>query len=209
MPTVYVGSTVEECRATCEGCPLLRDKVCYAQYGTPFMGFMSMVRSKFKRNPTNPAEALDQAHPYARGCRLGALGDPSALGVRMLAWIRREATARGLRIVGYTHHWRKLRSPTYRRNLMASCDDLSQLAEAEAAGWRPAGIIPYNTTDEDLARLAAVGARLCPAQAAERKGRTKTCNQCLLCDPTNPAWGKSLRAILFLEHGPRARKAAN
>jgi cytochrome c5 len=88
---------------------------------------------------------------------------------------------------------------------MASCDDLSEVDGALAAGFRVAVVLPWNHEGRFTTPNGAKGI-VCPAMAAESKGRKVTCNDCRLCDGSKPG-----PVIGFPNHGPQAshkRRAA-
>jgi len=205
IPTLWVGSTREESKDSCKGCPLL-DNGCYAQGGTPAMGHSSMIRAADKGKTYTLRDALLNAKRSAKMARFGAIGDPGALPWSYLQKAIKAVKSVGLDVVGYTHHWRT--KGHLAGVLMASCDTLDECDEAIASGFKPAVVLPWDHTGRFETPNGAKGI-VCPAMAAEEKGGTLTCNDCRLCDGSKPG-----PVIGFPNHGPqvshkrRARKPA-
>jgi len=194
IPTLWVGSTREESKASCKGCPLL-DNGCYAQGGTPSMGHSSMIRAADKGKTYSLKDALLQSSRSAKMARFGAIGDPGALPLTYLNKAVKAVRSVGLDVVGYTHHWRGL--PKLAGVFMASCDTLEDCDDAKSMGYRAAVVLPWDhkgkfTTPKGLKGI------VCPAMAAEDKGKSVTCNECRLCDGSKPG-----PIIGFPNHGPK------
>lgn len=200
VPTLWVGETRQESFDSCKGCSQLQTRSCYAQFGTPAMGHSSMVRAA-ARGKTYAFEAAMAARSVgAKMARFGAIGDPSRIAQSTLArWIYR-VREEGLSVVGYTHHWREKRNGWLRDSFMASCDSIEEADEAFDKGWRPACVAP---SDHAGGVTTPKGRKLivCPAIAAERKGRKVTCNACRLCDVEVASVG-----VIFPDHGPKRTK---
>ena len=178
IPTLWVGSTRDESRASCKGCPLLESGDCYAQYGTPAIGHGSMIRAAAKGKGYTLREALKGTKRSAKMARFGAIGDPGALSKRYLDKATKAVRSIGLDVIGYTHHWRG--RPDLAGTFMASCETLEQADEAIASGYRAAVVLPW---DHSATRYTTPnGARgiVCPAMTAEAKGGSVTCNDCRL-----------------------------
>ena len=202
VPTLWIGRTLEETRASCDGCPLRPSPDggnghCYA-YGSPQRALRSIQRAAAKdpeRYTVN--RALVDSKRSAKMARLGALGDPGRLPLDYLKKSIRKVRAIGLDAVGYTHHWRDL--PSLAGWLMASCDDLDQVDGALAAGWRVAVKVPWDFLgDGGTGRFKTPGGAagiVCPAVKTDNG---ITCNDCRLCDGS-----KSGPVIAFPSHGPK------
>ena len=205
IPTLWVGSTRDESKASCKGCPML-DNGCYAQSGTPAMGHSSMIRAAARGKKYTLRAALGTAKRSAKMARFGAIGDPGALPKSYLDKAINAVRSIGLDVIGYTHHWQT--KAHLAGVFMASCDTLAQADEALTKGWRVAVVLPWDHTGRFETPNGAKGI-VCPAMAAEEKGRTLTCNDCRLCDGSKPG-----PVIGFPNHGPqvshkrRARKPA-
>jgi len=126
------------------------------------------------------------------GLRFGAWGDPGA--VPLPTWLQLAQRARNW--AGYTHLWRSLQHPSWRRLLMASVDTDREHNQARALGWRcfrivgPQGIAP---------ELLAVSAR-CPAE--QGVPRPISCAACGQCNGSRPGDRRPDKAIAV--HGARA-----
>jgi hypothetical protein len=117
--------------------------------------------------------------------RYGAAGDPAAIPAAIWRAIRTQATQGWL---GYTQFWRLGRFWHLRSWLMASCNTMAEVKQAESKGWKA-----YVAVPEPLPGLLA-----CPYETSQ--GRIK-CAQCGLCDGQN-------RTIQITQHGsPIARSA--
>ena len=206
VPSVWIGSNLQESRDSCKGCKHLANKSCYAQFGSPSFAIASMEKA-IDRGISYGPERMKETHKNASMLRIGALGDPSRANKRQLRAIIKAAVAQGLSVVGYTHFWKLQRAEWLKGTLMASCDNLQEVAAANAAGWKATVVLPAGTTgtirDEDGKILAVE----CPAIAADRVGRKYSCNDCAsnnrgaLCDASKPGPN-----VYFADHGPKARK---
>jgi hypothetical protein len=103
--------------------------------------------------------------------RIGAYGDPAAVPLPVWAAMAAQASGR----TGYTHQWRTARADAYKGFVMASCDSLADVVEAEARGWRGFYVAPADGTADPVP-----GAMIhCPASA--ERGKRLTCADCLAC----------------------------
>jgi hypothetical protein len=194
IPTLWVGSSREESKASCKGCPLLNNG-CYAQGGTPSMAHSSMIRAAKKGKRYTLKAALQASKRSAKMARFGAIGDPAALPLAYLKKAIGAVKAMGLDAVGYTHHWRS--KPELAGVFMASCDSLEDCDDAMSMGYRAAVVLPWDHTGRFTTPQGAKGI-VCPAMAAEEKGKSVTCNDCRLCDGSKPG-----PIIGFPNHGPK------
>ena len=198
VPTLYVGESRAESLASCEGCGLLDSRDCYAQFGSPSFGHSSMVKAAARGKTYGFDKAMAGRKIGARMVRFGAIGDPSAIRHPLLRKWFDVVEGAGLRVVGYTHHWRRPVNAWLRDHFMASADNLAEADEAIDAGWRATAVVPSDYTGGTTPKGRKV--LVCPAIAADRKGVKVTCNQCRMCHPS--AGGT---VIAFPDHGPKAR----
>lgn len=199
VPTLWVGETLEESRASCEGCAQLVTGNCYAQYGTPRIAMRTMEKANRRGKPYGLRQAIANSARSARMARFGALGDPSRIAPQTLrAWFRL-VKATGLDVIGYTHFWREDRNQWLKSFFMASCDTLAEAEEAAAMGWRTATVVPADYPEAVIALDNGDRAVVCPALRSDRID----CNSCRLCNPQ-----KAGPHILFKDHGPKSRGAA-
>ncbi len=205
VPTLWVGATREESKATCEGCSLLDSKGCYAQYQTQSFGHSAMVKARARGKRYTFEGAMATRRITARMARFAAIGDPSRINHPTLRrWIG-AVTAAGLRPIGYTHHWRDPINAWLQDHFMASADSLTEADEALDAGWAATAVVPADFTGGTTPKGRK--AIVCPAIAAQRAGRKLTCNQCRMCHPkSTTAIKHRLTVIVFPDHGPRARQ---
>lgn len=181
-------ASMASCSAT--GCKLLGGG-CYARRGTVATGFASHV----KRGPVSIEDALAKRSPSARFVRFSALGDVSACvpdAVDAIAAVR----SAGLGVVGYTHGWRDPSAAPLRGQLLASCETLTDVDAAVAAGWRASVVLPVGAGPTKTP--AGHHVIVCPAT----RRNDVTCNRCGLCDGARRG-----PVIGFPAHGRQARKA--
>lgn len=211
VPTVWVGATLEQSRESCRGCALL-ERGCYAQHGQVAVGMRSIERSRAARKRLSPRAAIDEAvlrrrKTPPRLLRVSAIGDAARAKVGQLDAAIVHAKRRGLAIVGYTHFWAHADGSWLRGLLMASCNNLDELALAERLGWRATVIMPTGTTGTLRRADGSILAVECPASAAARIGKKYTCNDCAssrrgaLCDASKPG-----PHVYFAEHGAHVRR---
>lgn len=205
VPTLYVGASPTETRASCElaHCPLLPqsaggpagsgDVQCYAWCGTPRLAISRAWARVARGGDASLERALELRNPRATIARLGALGEPYALGRDRLRAIDRLIRSEGLGILNYTHAWRRAR--WLARFALASCETPTQADTALARGFRAALIVPSNSRAKTRRTPAGNKAVLCPA----KQGLT-VCNDCGLCDPIKPG-----PIVVFPNHGPGTR----
>jgi len=194
VPTLWVGSTRAESKASCKGCPMLEDRSCYAQFGTPMAGHGSMIRAAKTGKDYSLRAALKTSARSAKMARFGAIGDPGALSARYLRKAMAAVRSIGLDVIGYTHHWHG--RPDLAGSLMASCDTLADADTALAAGYRVAVVLPWDHTERRFATPGGARGVVCPAMLSDRV----TCNDCRLCDGSKPG-----PVIGFPNHGPQVR----
>jgi len=209
VPTVWVGRSLEESRASCAGCALLASGDCYAQYGSPSFAISSArraaTRSKSWRKYTIHRALRDRA-TNARFVRFSALGDVARAEKRQVIEALDATRKAGLAVVGYTHFHREARARYLRGVLMASVSGESEARDANARGWRAAVFMPQGTTGTIRNGDGSIFAVECPAIAAARYGKTFTCNDCAasrrgaLCDASIDAPN-----VYFADHGPSTR----
>lgn len=200
VPTAYIGETKTKALRSCKGCNLLKNKDCYAWFGTVSWGFDGIL-SAYKKKPYkySLAYALTNRNPKARMVRMAALGDPARANRKELLDSHKLATQLGLAFVGYTHFHREKGAWRYRKLLMASCDNIQEADNAVARGWRATAIVPYNTPTKRFVTPEGNHAVICPAQT--NPGQI-TCNDCLLCDASRKT---RFSIVAFKDHGPKVR----
>lgn len=200
VPTAYVGTTVDECRSSCAGCPLL-DRACYAWAGRIRLTMARMEQHYLRYPETCSLEnAIESRHPGARVVRISALGDPARARPEEVLDAATAFALVGLATIAYTHFWRDPGASHLRLVCLASCQDEAEAEEAIELGWKPATILVWDHQGKTF-RLPRGGLGIvCPAQIRET-----TCNQCRLCWARHPAW-KRIQAIGFLDHSRAAHR---
>jgi len=231
VPTMAVGSTREQSLDSCEGCPMRPKKrggngECYAQNGgLVTKGHSSMIRAAEsfrektkhmsreeinaiparKRKDYSLRTALQLAVKTAKMARLGSIGDPGALPLDYITKAVAAVRKAGLDAVGYTHHWRD--KPELAGILMASCDDLSEVDDALAQGFRAAVVLPWDHEGKFTTPNGAKGI-VCPAMVKQGL----TCNDCRLCDGSKrgpvigfPNHGKHVQHLIRKRNKPKTK----
>lgn len=118
--------------------------------------------------------------------RIGMEGDPSAVPFHVWQTVLIGAK----RHTGYTADWRRL--PPYWSSLfMASCATPADVADAQAAGWRP---FTASASSADDAAYASLGLRVCLSDAAD-----VACVDCGGCDGTSR--GAKRAGFYLAQHG--------
>lgn len=176
--------------AICGDCKLrgdgARNRKCYV---TPFFG----PNQVFKHVPTYPDVTWSELAALLEGryVRLGAYGDPAAIGFEV--WQQLLSTAAGW--VGYTHQHTRC-DPRFKSILMASVDTVDEAITAGLRGWRTFRVRLEHEP------LIAGAEFICPA--SDEAGHRITCADCQLCRGTSsPA-----RSVAIIAHGkPSVMKA--
>ena len=199
VPTMAIGRTREESKASCQGCPMLDSSECYAQNGTVAMGHASMVKAyandEAPEHRYSLKRALSNRSVRAKMARLGSIGDPGALPGSYLARVIDTLTGEGLDPVGYTHHWRG--RPDLAGLLMASCETMGEADQAIREGFRAAVVVAWDWTENRFKTPEGNPGIVCPAIL---KPGLVTCNTCRLCNGA-----KAGPVIAFPDHGPKVR----
>lgn len=203
IPTAYVGSTVEECRKSCKGCALLGNG-CYAWGGFAKASLGRIEKRREQRPDLYTIEsALARRLRSARIVRIGAMGDPARADRSVLRLAVERVRGEGLGVVSYTHFWRDEGSDLADLCL-ASCNDPDEGAEAIAAGFVPAVLLPwdhYETSGSAFWLSDGTRGLVCPAQTKP----SVQCNTCGLCDRSHSVWkAGTIGAIGFLDHSRKA-----
>jgi hypothetical protein len=201
VPTAWVGLDKTACRESCRGCPMAPrdvggDGSCYSHSGSPAVAHASIRKAAQRGYDRSLAAALNGARKAAKMVRLSAIGDVGRMARQHADGIVDTIKAAGFAVVGYTHHWREAQAAdSWRGRLMASVGSLAEADEALAQGWRAAAVV---SKDHPARSVTPGGARVvvCPAQLAEDRGASVTCNACRLCDASRPG-----PVIAFREHG--------
>ena len=194
IPTQYVGATREETWESCEGCNLRPDKGggCYAWTGKVSRGANS-VRKAFARGKDYSLEAcLDRTPRSARVIRFGAIGDPARVNRAVLLQDIDTARNAGLKVIGYTHHWREEPvTGVLRTVFLASCETVEQATEAMERGWYVAVAGP-----ESLPGMVT-----CP----NYKREDVQCNRCGLCN-IEKLQRTQFKGVVFPAHDGGAKR---
>jgi hypothetical protein len=154
--------------------PAMIGRTCYVNIGQgPNAVYKAYKRGRY------PLVADLAALGHGRTVRLGTYGDPAA--VPGLIWLN--LTAHAVGHTGYTHQWHVLdgdQRDILRLLCMASVDNVAEMRQAHARGWRTFRVDKSGLIDARATRSATTaGESLCPA--SKEAGKKLTCEQCLAC----------------------------
>lgn len=189
IPQQFIGSTREESKASCTGCPLLADRTCYSHFGTEAWGHTTMIKASSRGKDYSLETALAQRAVSAKYVRMGAIGDPASTPVKT---ITRKVRKLGLGVLCYTHFW-ATRGKGLKGLAMASCDTWAQVKTAVRSGWRAAIHVEpaWLETHGTHGKLDGIRFTQCPNQT-----HGVQCNECGLCDAARPV----VDVIVFQNH---------
>jgi hypothetical protein len=211
VASLYIGRTKDESLATCEGCPLLANKRCYSQFGTPHMGAASM-RKRHDRlgredggySFANLARSLTP-DTWLRDAQLGDSGRLDRVAIRAAHTVARRL---GRGVIAYTHAWREVAARGDADLWCASTGSLDEADEALAAGFsRATTVLPWDAYKNGRTFKTPNGTPgiICPNLYNEHvKGEKLTCSDCGMCDPKR----KGAAVIGFPDHGAQGRGKA-
>ena len=212
IPTLYLGSTREESKATCAGCPLL-DNGCYSQGGTVAMGHSSTIKKldRVGMGAYSIENALRNSWRGAKYARATAIGDAARAAPEKIRADHDAVRAFGLGWLAYTHFpWEALANGVADL-FVASVSSLADADAVLAAGYtRAAVVLPWDAYQHGRTFTTPAGEKgvICPALWAHSKDKRLTCNDCGLCDPV----ARGPKVVGFPDHGPgvkgRIRTAA-
>lgn len=194
---VAIGRTREESLKSCAGCPMLENKECYAQFGSPMFGHHSQIKALERGKDYSLKAALKNVKKTATMARFGSIGDPGALPP---SWIKEAVAAVrrfGLTVIGYTRLWMYDSHKHLAGVFMASCYTLEEVDQAVARGFRATLVVAWDYSGPEV--FYTPGGHKCIICASQTRG--VTCSDCLLCDGSKPG-----AVIVFIQHGPRVRK---
>lgn len=218
IPTLWIAD-LAAAYASCAGCPLRpvysidrhgklvleRSGACYAWSGMVRAAAISVAKAAAAGKDMSLATALRRRHKAARLVRVSAIGDAGRIGLESAREIQAAVAAEGLRIVGYSHHWREADvALSWRGVLRASCETLEDADAAVDAGWFAATLLPSDADVTPGALRTPAGRRIvvCPAQtghtvtdARTGKKRAINCNDCRMCAQPR------VDIVGFLAHG--------
>lgn len=211
VASLFIGRTTEESRATCEGCPLLADKTCYAQFGTANLGAISLRKRLARKGReaggysfANLASTLTP-ETWLRDAQLGDSGRLDRVAIRAAHTVARRL---GKGVIAYTHAWREVAERGDADLWCASTGSLNEADEALSAGFgRVTTVLPWDSYQNGRTFKTPNGTPgiICPNLYNEHvKGEKLTCAECGMCDPKR----KGAAVIGFPDHGTPARGKA-
>ena len=194
IPTQYVGTNRDETLRSCRGCPLgpEGDGGCYAWSGRVIRAANSVRKAYERGRPSTLEDVLQRTPRSACAARFGAIGDPARVHRSTLLADLALARKEGLKVLGYTHHWRdEPLTGVLRSNFLASVETAEQIEHARSMGWLVALAGPKSWP----------GLLTCP----NYKRPEIQCNRCRLCDV--PTLKRTRHAgIVFPAHGIGAKR---
>lgn len=205
--SLWVGETREASKASCEGCPLLVSKKCYAQNGLPGIAHSGMVKAAARKGREAGGYTLAASAAKAdRGmyARVSQIGDAARLDRgsfrAAVTYIRRHFAG----VLSYTHMWREVAARGDADLFTASTGSLEEADEALAAGFaRATVVLPWDAYRDGPTFTTPEGANgvICPELYNEHvKGRKLSCQDCGMCDPSR----KGPEVIGFPDHSASA-----
>ena len=210
VPTAFVGSSREESKQSCSGCPLLETS-CYAQNGAVAFAQGSLLK-RFNRvgiKTYTLSYALKNRWVGAKYVRVSAIGDAARANPTELRQMHDQVRGEGLGWLSYTHF---LDDAVTAGTQDLFCASTSNFEEADAAlsrGFKRATVVaPLEIFDDPKKTwLTPAGHRafICPAVASHAKGLRTTCNDCGMCDPQK----LGAKVVIFPEHGKVVQKRLN
>lgn len=188
-------------------CPF-RKGACYAMHGP--LGIIFRRLSKTKNSHLREAQAEDEGIRNLSGekdLRIHTTGDcKSDAAAQIVSNAAKEYCQRfGRKAWTFTHAWRQVKRSSWGQvSVLASCENPSQIKEAQKWGYATA-LVVKSFSSSKVFKIDGVSVIPCPNQVAKHDGRKVTCTQCRLClDDTNLL--KQRLTIGFEAHGP-SRKA--
>lgn len=143
-----------------------------------------VVYKAFKRDVYPTVTPQDAAELVSgRMVRLGAYGDPAAVPFHVWSSLLSKVSGKA----GYTHQWRAF--PELAEYCMASCDNVSDHAQAKLLGFRTFRV--RNVSEPTLAREV-----VCPA--SKEAGAKISCDACKACGGHS---AKAKADIVIMAHG--------
>jgi hypothetical protein len=172
-------------------CPLLKNG-CYAEVNKPGLHTHRMnkkvaARKKSKTAIRKMLVDLEVAGirklTGKRKLRVHVVGDAptaaaaTAIGTAMLA----HQAKQGKVAWTYTHAWRDVPVQAWKgANVLASCNNVTEVASARAAGYGTSVIVPPHPTNK-IYQFGGEQIVPCPAQFKHNGKRVVTCEDCTLC----------------------------
>ncbi len=201
-----VDATYASVASTCPSTCSLKDKGCYAQQGNVGIYANRLEKTSAIVAATAEAKAIDASYRGGsvpeRNVRIHVSGDSKTIvGTKRIAAAVKRWKARGGKAAWtYTHaHSRVHRKHWGSVSVLASLDNISQIAAARQQGYAPAIIV--NKFDGAKAfMLEGVKFIPCPAQTKDNV----TCTSCKLCWDSDRLY-KSNMGIAFAAHGVQKR----
>jgi hypothetical protein len=189
VPTQYVGATRKETWDSCSGCNLRPDADggCYAWAGKISRGANSVRKAAARGKDYSLEACLERTPRSAKVIRFGAIGDPARVNRAALLQDIDTAREAGLKVIGYTHHWKEEPITGVLRNtFLASCETVEQADEAMKRGWLVSVAGPDSLP----------GMVTCPNYKREEI----QCNRCGLCEIATLRRSK-FKGVVFPAHG--------
>jgi hypothetical protein len=212
MGSKKVDATYASIKNTCPDTCSLKDEGCYAQ--TSFVGMINsrMDRRARQHSPLKvaraEAKAIDQSYkggkvPEGRDLRLRVSGDCRVIkgGRSINAAVGRWKVRGGGDCWAYTHAWANVPRKIWTNvSILASIENVNQVAAARKMGYAPALVVAEHTTEKAYTIPGSDVRWLpCPAQT-KPGGKEIACVDCRLCFNANRLFDSNM-GITFAIHG--------
>jgi len=208
MGSQKIDATYVSIKNTCPNSCAFKNEGCYA-----LSSFVGMINARMQRRAKSnsplemarqEAKVIDAAYnggpvPFGRMLRLHVAGDSRTIkGTRVInAAIGRWKARGGGQVYSYTHAWKHVPRSTWSNvGILASVDNVKDIALARERGYAPALVVPefasakaFNLSGTDTKFIP------CPAQT-----RDVGCSDCQLCMRTDYLYSSN-RGIAFAAHG--------
>lgn len=117
------------------------------------------------------------------------------------------AEKNGKKVWTYTHAWRQVSRQSWSKvSVLASCDKVSQIKEANANGYAASLVVSQFKSDKVYIEEGQT-ILPCPNQVAKGQGKAVTCTECRLCMNDQNLIKNGL-TIAFQVHGPTKKARA-
>jgi hypothetical protein len=204
---IQMDATYASIDSTCPDTCALKSSGCYAQ--TSFVGITNARLNQEAKTLTNlqvaraEARAIREAYKFnivkETYLRIHVSGDTRTRnGVRSINSAVKTLLDKGLKkAYSYTHSWRNVPRKLWSNvSILASVDDVSQVAQARENGYAPALVVSEFASDKAFKMEGSdVTFIPCPAQTRE-----VTCGQCKLCMKADFLYENN-KGIAFAAHG--------
>lgn len=206
-----VDATYSSIKNSCPSTCMLKNTACYAQQSFTGLTNNRLEKSAGDKNPLqvarDEANAIKNSYngkaiPLNRVLRLHVSGDSRTVkGTRLINsavgdWKKRGGGA----CYSYTHSWRQVRRAEWSNvSILASVDNISEVAQARKQGYAPAIVVSEHPSDKTF-KIEGSDTKWipCPAQTRDNV----SCVSCRLCFDSERLFEGNY-GVAFAAHGIR------